>query len=458
MKISEVVDRLINYDTRVIFETLEYFLNKETSEPFNKRIHAIIILDEINVLTSCFSIKYPSRLTRPNKLPIESFILALIDDILSDISNLSILDYAPTYPKSSEELEQELLIGLEMMRSVSSVEIDRFIQRWSDALLYKHTFDNPPKRAKNLFENAKSEINSKFIRDYGIDPEYLTALDLVFKKLEHFDEEVGRNPTDPRNVDAEVIKKYESFVWDKDRFLTSNIKYLIICPPFFIKSGTQYSTIALPGFTYLIDSYKFQQWIAINKMHSDCRGDASELVIKDFLTKKSLEFDGPNITFPEKKKSSHADWCEIRKEIKKNNKAAEDLFCMLDESQKTEPQKTACEIDVIARNQDTLLVGEIKISSSYDNVCEYYYSGTYKKAAECKRLKSFYFWFSKNIDKLEKLLDLPSLNGVKRCIPIFITNQTGDIIRDNDGILKVTPLDVMFTEHFKELVDKFDIT
>jgi hypothetical protein len=376
MKISEVVNQLIDYDTDAIFDSLEYFLNQETTEPFNKRIHAIIILEEINVLTSRFSIKHPSRLTRPNKRPTESFILARIDDIFSDLSNLSILDYALTYPKSSEELEQELLIGLEMMHSESSAETDRFIQRWSDALLCEQTFDNPPDKAKILFEKVEkakseinrkfiSEINRKFIRDYRISPEHLTALDLVFKKLEHYDKDVGRNPVNPRKVDDKVIQKYKHFVWDKDRFLKSNINDLIICPPFFIKSGTQYFIISLPGFTYLIDSYKFQQWIALNKEHSNLRGSASELVINDFLTKKSLEFDGQNITFSEKRKSSHADWCKIGKKIKKNNnKAVEDLFCMLG-------GKTACEIDVIARNQDTLLVGEIKITDSYKKACEY---------------------------------------------------------------------------------------
>jgi hypothetical protein len=188
--------------------------------------------------------------------------------------------------------------------------------------------------------------------------------------------------------------------------------------------------------------------MALNKEHSNLRGGASELVIEDFLTEKSLEFDGQNITFPKKRKSSHADWCIIGKKIKNNNKAVEDLFCMLG-------RKTECEIDVIARNQDTLLVGEIKITDSYKKACEYYYVGNDKKAAECKRLKTFYSWFSKNIDKLEKILGLPSLDGVNRCVPIFITNQTGDIIRYKDGILKITPLDLMFTEHFKELVDKF---
>jgi len=100
----------------------------------------------------------------------------------------------------------------------------------------------------------------------------------------------------------------------------------------------------------------------------------------------------------------------------------------------------------------------MKITTSYDNVCEYYYSGTDKKTAEQVRLKAFYSWFSKNIDEVERLLKLPSLNGVKKCIPIFITNQTGDIIRDNDGILKLVPLDVMFTEHFKKTVDEFEKT
>lgn len=449
MKISEVVNQVIDYDTDAIFDSLEYFLNQETTEPFNKRIHAIIILEEINVLTSSFSIKHPSRLTRPNKHPTESFVQSLIDGILSDIRNLSILDYALTHPKSSKEFESALLTGLEIIRNAASVEADRFIQKWSDALLYQQTLDNPPRWAESLFENAKSEVSNKFLRDYGIDIEHFTALSLAFKKLEDQDENTGQNPGDPRNVDAKLITKFKQFVWDEDRFLTSNLEELIKFPPFFIKSGTHYSTIFLPGFSYIADSYKFQQWLVINKNHGNLSGDASELVIRDFLTEKSIEFDRQVIAYPKRKKPDHADWCIIGKKIK-NNEETYDFF-----SELGEPDKPECEIDVIARIQDILLIGEIKITSSYDNAFEYYYSGTEEKKAERDRLKAFHSWFSKNIDKLEKLLGLPHLNGVKRCIPIFITNQTGNIMRDDDGILKLTPLDVMFTEHFKRTVDEF---
>ena len=447
MKISEVVDKLIDFDRQVMSETFGYFLDQESTEPFNKRIHAIIVLEEINVLTS-----YCSRLIIGHKLPTESLVQSLIGDILSEISNLSILEYAPTYPKSSKELESELLTGLEIIRSDASVETDGFIQKWSDVLLYRQTLDNPPKWAKSLFENAKSEVSNKFLRDYGIDIDYLTTLSLVFENLEDQDKNMGKNLSDPRNVDAEVITKYKQFVWDEARFLTSDLEELIKSPPFFIKLGAQYSLLYLPSYSYIIDSYKFQQFLAINKKHGNLKGDASELVIKDFLTEKSIEFDYQVITFPQKNKQDHADWCRIGKKIKNSNETY-DLFSKLGEADKKE-----CEIDIIARIQDILLIGEIKITTSYDNVCQYYYFGTDKKTAEQVRLKAFYSWFSKNIDIVERLLKLPPLNGVKKCIPIFITNQNGDIIRDNDGILKLVPLDVMFTEHFKKTVDEFGTT
>ena len=447
MKISEVVDKLIDFDRQVMSETFGYFLDQESTEPFNKRIHAIIVLEEINVLTS-----YCSRLIIGHKLPTESLVQWLIDGILSNISKLSILKCAPTYPKSSKELESELLTGLEIIRSDASVETDRFIQKWSDVLLYRQTLDNPPKWAKSLFEKAKSEVTTKFLCDYGIDIDHFTALRLAFEILEDQDKNMGINLGDPRNVDDKVITKFKQFVWDEDRFLNSDLEELIKSPPLFIKSGTQYSTISLPSFSYIIDSYKFQQWLSINKNHGNLNGDASELVIKDFLTEKSIEFDYQVITFPQKKKRDHANWCRIGKKIKNSNETY-DLFSKLGEADKKE-----CEIDIIARIQDILLIGEIKITNSYDNVYEYYYSGTDKKTAEQVRLKAFYSWFSKNIDKVERLLKLPSLNGVKKCIPIFITNQTGDIIKDNDGILKLVPLDVMFTEHFKKTVDEFGTT
>ena len=447
MKISEVVNKLIDFDRQVMSETFGYYLDQESTEPFNKRIHAIIVLEEINILTS-----YCPRLIIGHKLPTESLVQSLIDGILSNISKLSILKYAPTYPKSSKELESELLTGLEIIRSDASVETDRFIQKWSDVLLYRQTLDNPPKWAKSLFEKAKSEVTTKFLCDYGIDIDHFTSLRLAFEILEDQDRNMGINLGDPRNVDDKVITKFKQFVWDEDRFLKSDLEELIKSPPLFIKSGTQYSTISLPGFSYIIDSYKFQQWLSINKNHGNLNGDASELVIKDFLTEKSIEFDYQVITFPEKNKGDHADWCRIGKKIKNSNETY-DLFSKLGEADKKE-----CEIDIIARIQDILLIGEIKITTSYDNVCEYYYSGTDKKTAEQVRLKVFYSWFSENIVRVERLLKLPSLNGVKKCIPIFITNQTGDIIRDNDGILKLVPLDVMFTEHFKKTVDEFEKT
>ena len=44
MKIFEVVDKLIDFDQRAMSDTFEYFLDQESAEPFNKRIHAMIIL------------------------------------------------------------------------------------------------------------------------------------------------------------------------------------------------------------------------------------------------------------------------------------------------------------------------------------------------------------------------------------------------------------------------------
>jgi len=187
------------------------------------------------------------------------------------------------------------------------VETDRFIQKWSDVLLYRQTLDNPPKWAKSLFEKAKSEVTTKFLCDYGIDIDHFTSLRLAFEILEDQDRNMGINLGDPRNVDDKVITKFKQFVWDEDRFLKSDLEELIKSPPLFIKSGTQYSTISLPGFSYIIDSHKFQQWLSINKNHGNLNGDASELVIKDFLTEKSIEFDYQVITFPEKNKGDHAD-------------------------------------------------------------------------------------------------------------------------------------------------------
>jgi hypothetical protein len=301
MKISEVVDKLIDFDRQVMSETFGHFLDQESTEPFNKRIHAIIVLEEINALTCYYSRLPHSRLTNGHKLPTESLVKSLIDGILSDINNLSILDYAPTYHKSSKELESELLTGLEIIRSDASVETDRFIQEWSNAILYRQTLDNPPKWAKILFENAKSEVSNKFLRDYGINIDCFKALPLVFEKLEDQDKNMGKNLSEPRNVDAEVITKIKQFVWDEDRFLTSDLEELIKFPPFLIKLGAQYSMLYLPGFSYIIDSYKFQQFLAINKNKTNLKGDASELVIKDFLTEKSVEFDYQVITFPKKR-------------------------------------------------------------------------------------------------------------------------------------------------------------
>jgi len=449
MKILRIVNKIKNYNYDEIRTILGEALLKENITPFNKRNHAIIVITAVNVLISHFSNLPDSKLIRGNRKPSKNLIYNLINEIYKDIENFAILDYAPTYPKSTEEFKKQVKIGLQKIRLNSNTALDFFIKGWSDIIISHLTLKNIPTWAERKMNEAEIELNKIFSKEYGINTEYFEALKHAILEIEKEDRKNWINPRVPRQVDDEVIEQFQQFVWDEERLLKSTIEEFFKYPQFFIKSDSLFKVMSLPSFSFILDSYNFQKWLGINKIHGNLNGDASELVIQKLFTEYSIELTDKGVGLRQNKSEKHLDCCVIEKEIK-NYSETKDLFKELGES-----TKNKCEIDFLAKYNDILLIGEIKMTNSYVKANEYYYEGDKDKKPERERLIAFHKWFSENIDNIDKILNLPDLKGIKKCIPVFITNQTGDLLKDNDGILKIIPLDIMFLNHFKKLISEF---
>lgn len=217
---------------------------------------------------------------------------------------------------------------------------------------------------------------------------------------------------------------------------------------FIERAGERYG-INIPRFLFFLTRHLIKVKLDEYKMqHPNLDGDSMENLIKVYLKDKTKLFDH--------KLGDLGDLSEIRPHhfvdtfSKKLYK--EDFPELFDRLDRADKYSEYIEIDVIANHSEGFsVIIESKYCLNYENAEKYYFEGTQNKGSEQRRLKVLYTCLENHPDKKE-LLDIPLNN---RIVPVFVINKVGNLFQEQDDILKVVPLEIMFSDQFYELVKRY---
>jgi len=441
-----IVNSIIPFSAESVSDAIGEVWDTKSSYGMDEEIYGLTFLMMLNVVTSHFE-KTDRYFTRGEIEIDKSGIHNQLTFLYENISPDSLLcGTGITSSLGIEQADKEIETHMEHLHheSISTIEYEQ-MQTVQDSLIEGFIRPYLPDYVKEEYEQLPRYIDEALKSRIGITRRDLEAIKLTIIEMEKRYRKTWITPKE------DVLSKYSELVLTPESLFKSSLEHLYEFPPFLFQlEGAKYG--------YRVNEQPFM-WISkkeleflarVRQRHSNVTGDSMELLLKEYLLNQVLVIDEtPPISYSEipKKLPGHFEYVDSNLSLSRNGR--EDIFSVL-----RNPHQLELEVDLVADHPDGFsILAEAKYATSYENVKNYYYDGSYDKEPEKDRLLKLADFLNANPER-KKEFRIAKENEI---IPVFITNAVGPLFSDDDGVVKATPLEVMKVDPFYRLLkSKYD--
>jgi len=242
-------------------------------------------------------------------------------------------------------------------------------------------------------------------------------------------------------IEGNPIQKFVNpFVLTPDKLSSCSLQDFVINQPclYLTKSG-EYHLHRLDRPMIYCRSLAISELDSISRKYTNLEGDSFEQLVRIYLSEKTCHFDINAMDVRTKSKQQF----KFIPNRKITRSQAPELFDNLPQVGKPE-----LEIDGVANHESGYsVIIESKFCSKTGNARKYYYSGIGDSWAVQPTLKAIIRYLEK-YPNMKYLFGIPKDNKV---FAAFTTNQHGRFFSDQDGIAKISILEILFEGRFQKL-------